>query len=159
MWEIRKFSLCSSRRYWDNLESLPVGWGCGKGGGGTMCPLPWIGLIHRVVTMEYRTSVPTRDRDSACQHTTLFFDFCAWPYVAICINFSFKVKEQLFEHTFCHLIFSDRDTLTVEPLWKSSSPVSTSEIEFRSCRSGRGKPPCTQRSCLVSSQGMPASRG
>ena len=59
-------------------------------------------------------------------------------------NFSFKVKEQLFEQTFCHLIFPVRGKSIVDSLWKSSSPVSTSEIEFTSCRSRRGTQSCTQ---------------
>ena len=75
-------------------------------------------------------------------------NFCAW-HVAICVNFSFKAQEQLFEQTFCHLIFPVRGKLIVDSLWKSSSPVSTSEIEFTSCRSRRGKPSSTQRLCLV----------
>ena len=69
-------------------------------------------------------------------------------------DFSFKAKEQLFEQKFCHLIFPVRGKSIFDSLWKISSPVSTSEMEFTRCRSRRGKQSCTQWSCLVSSQGM-----
>ena len=71
--------------------------------------------------MEYRSSVPTRVRGSALPVRTLrelfscpsrtcccwASNFYAWPcgHLKIWINFSFKVKEQFFEQTFCHLIF------------------------------------------------------
>ena len=35
-------------------------------------------------------------------------------HVAICVNFPFKVKEQLFEQTFCHLIFPVRGKLIAD---------------------------------------------
>ena len=66
------------------------------------------------------------------------------PDHVVAIRLSFKVKEQLFEQKFCHLIFPVRGKSIVDSLWKSSSPVSTSEIEVTSCRSRRGKQSCTQ---------------
>ena len=112
-------------------------------------------LIYRVVTMEYRTG----DRGNACisseslsaSFLQLSFDQqIPWFFIVllelrtvvpdhlVAIRLFFKAKEQLFEHTFCHLIFPVRDKSIFDSLWKSPSPVSTSEIEFTSCRSRRG---------------------
>ena len=134
-------------------------------------------LNYRVVTMEYRTSDRgnSRNAHAARPHSASFlqlssskfldFSLCFLSFELLCLtiwspsDFSFKAKEQLFEQTFCHLIFPVRGKSIVDSLWKSSSPVSTSEIEFTSCRSRRGKQSCTQWSCLVSSRGMIAWRG
>ena len=108
-------------------------------------------LIYRIVTMEYRTS----DRGGAslhacpvcpcavcsCRSTSKFLDFslCFLCFELLCLTMSspsdcsFRVKEQLFEQIFCHLIFPVRGKSIVDSLWKSSSPLSTSEIEFTSC--------------------------
>ena len=91
----------------------------------------------------------------SCRSTSKFLDFswCFLSFEILCLtmsspsDFSFKVKEQLFEQTFCHLIFPVRGKSIVDSLWKSSSPVSTSEIWFTrvaSCCSRRGKQSCTQ---------------
>ena len=113
-------------------------------------------LIYRVVTMEYRTitAIRTSTPRAFCssRSTSKFLDFslCFLSFELLCLtisspsDFSFKAKEQLFEQTFCHLIFPVRGKSIVDSLWKSSSPVSTSEIEFTSCRSRRGKQSCTQ---------------
>ena len=115
-------------------------------------------LIYRVVTMEYRTSDRGSARissESALRELSaavvqLDFSLCFLSFELSCLtmsspsDFSFKAKEQLFEQTFCHLIFPVRGKSIADSLWKSSSPVSTSEIEFTSCRSRRGKQSCTQ---------------
>ena len=86
----------------------------------------------------------------SCRSTSIDFSLCFLSFELLCLtmsspsDFSFKVKEQLFEQTFCHLIFPVRGKSIVDSLWKSSSPVSTSEIEFTSCCSRRGKQSCTQ---------------
>ena len=88
----------------------------------------------------------------SCRSTSKFLDFSLWflSFELLCLtmslpsDFSFKMKEQVFEKIFCHLIFPVRGKSIVDSLWKSSSPVSTSEIEFRSCCSRRGKQSFTQ---------------
>ena len=76
-------------------------------------------LIYRVVTMEYRTGgrgavhalpvVRTPRAFCSCRSTNKFLDFslCFLSFELLCLtmsspsDFSFKVKEQLFEQTFC----------------------------------------------------------
>ena len=91
-------------------------------------------LIYRVVTMEYRTSdrgayissgsalrellhavAVVRPANSLIFHCASWAsNFCAWPCRRHAADFSFKVKEQLFEQTFCHLIFPVRGKSAVE---------------------------------------------
>ena len=136
-------------------------------------------LIHRVVTMEYSSSVPTPDRGSAflvptllelcknfsCPCTSKFLDFfCGFwasnfvpDHIAISIFFWSEGAVVWANILSPHL--SSLGKIIVDSLSQSSSPVQTSEIEFTSCRCPRGKPPCAQRSWLVSSQGMTVWRG
>ena len=132
-------------------------------------------LIYRVVTMEYRTTCSVRGMRSACiffpvsPHSASFLQLsifhCAFelrtfvPDHVVAIRLFFWSEGAVVRTTFCHLIFPVRGKSMVDWLWKSSSPVSTSEIEFTSCRFRRGKQSFTQWSCLVSSQGMIAWRG
>ena len=125
-------------------------------------------LIYRVVTLEYHRCISSesalRELSAAVVQQIpwkwLDFSLCFLSFELLCLtmsspsDFSFKAKEQLFKQTFCHLIFPVRGKLIVDSLWKSSTPVSTSEIKFTSCRSRQGKQSSTQWSCLVSSQGM-----
>ena len=82
----------------------------------------------------------------------LDFSLCFLSFELLCLtmsspsDFSFKVKEQLFEQTFCHLIFPVRGKSIVDSLWKSSSPVSINiwDRVHTSCCSRRGKQSCTQ---------------
>ena len=98
----------------------------------------------------------------SCRSTSKFLDFslCFLSFELLCLtmsspsDFSFKVKEQLFEQTFCHLIFPVRGKSIVDSLWKSSSPVSTSEIEFTRVAVPVEANSHAHRSCLVSSQGV-----
>ena len=66
-------------------------------------------------------------------------------------DFSFKVKEQLFNLIFCRLIFSVRDVSVALESFEFSLTVGDQVVVRH-----RGKPACTWRFCLVSSQGRPA---
>ena len=127
--------------------------------------LPWSTVPAIAACACISSESALRELSQLSSSKFLDFSLCFLSFELLCLtmsspsDFSFKAKEQLFEQTFYHLIFPVRGKSIVDLLWKSWSHVSTSEIEFTSCRSRRGKQSCTQWSCLVSSQGVIAWRG